>query len=122
MTEDVNISKIIELANKYSLKVFKYKFNTIVELQVPCGLLGNLLIARIKYTEFNNLVKNIEMPEKYITTTVYSNSVNNIEICCQGWMQAQGLFSFERKLQFLLENYKKCEVEFRRLELENDFK
>lgn len=122
MIEDVNISKIIELANKYSLKVFKYNFNTIVELQVPCGLLGNLLIARIKYTEFNNLVKNIEMPEKYITATVYSNSVNNIEICYQGWFDAHSLFSFERQLKFLLEDIKKCEVEFRRLELENDFK
>lgn len=115
MTENVNVSKIIELADKYSLKVSDYQFSTKFELKMSCGL----LVARIKYTEFDNSVVNIEMPEGY---TSFLGAEGHIYILCQGWVNTQGLFSFERKLKFLLEDYKKCEVECRKLELENDFK
>lgn len=116
MTEDVKISKIIELANKYNLKVEKYKFCYKISLKMSCGL----LVARIKYTTFNDLIEYIEMPQGY--TTCPGDGGNKYILLCNGWMNAQGLFSFERKLQFLLENYKKCEVECRKLDLENDFK
>ena len=116
MTEDVNVSKIIELANKYNLKVEKYKFNYIIILKLSCGL----IVARIKYTTFNDLVEYIEMPEEYITD--FLSDDGHRYILCQGWIQAQGLFSFERKVKFLLENFKRCEVERRKLDLENDFK
>ena len=109
MTEDVKISKIIELADKYNLKVEKYKFSYKISLKLSCGM----HVAIVEYTSFDDVV-NIEMPREYITSFPY--------ILCQGRMQAQGLFSFERKVKFLLENFKKCEVECRKLELENDFK
>lgn len=115
MTEDVNVSKIIDLANKYNLKVEDYRFSPKFDVKMSCGL----LVARIKYTTFNDLIENIEMPQGYIT---WPGDGGNKYILCKGWMNAQGLFSFERKVQFLLENYKKCEVECRKLELENDFK
>lgn len=115
MTEDVKVSKIIELADKYSLKVADYQFSTKFDLKLSCGL----LVARVKYTEFDNSVVNIEMPEGY---TTFSGDGGNRYILCKGWVNAQGLFSFERKLKFLLENFKKCEVECRKLDLEKDFK
>lgn len=115
MTEDVKISKIIELANKYNLKVEKYKFSYKISLKMSC----ELLVATVEYTSFYVIV-NIEMPREYITGFLCDEG--HRFILCQGWMQAQGLFSFERKLQFLLENHKKCEVECRKLDLENDFK
>lgn len=114
MTEDVNVSKILELADKYSLKVTDYQFSTKFDLKMSCGL----LVARVKYTEFDNSVVIIEMPEGY---TTFSGNDGHIYILCKGWVNAQGLFSFERKLKFLLENFKKCEVECRKLELEKDF-
>ena len=46
MTEDVKISKIIELANKYNLKVEKYKFCYKISLKMSCGL----LVATVEYT------------------------------------------------------------------------
>lgn len=115
MTEDVKISKIIELADKYNLKVEKYKFSYKISLKMSCGL----LVATVEYTSFDNVV-NIEMPREYITG--FPSDEGHRFILCQGWMQAQGLFSFERKVKFLLENFKRCEVECRKLELENDFK
>lgn len=115
MTEDVKISKIIELANKYNLKVEKYKFSYKISLKMSC----ELLVATVEYTSFD-VVVNIEMPREYITG--FLGDEGHRFILCQGWMQVQGLFSFERKLQFLFENYKKCEVEYRKLDLENDFK
>ena len=115
MTEDVKISKIIELANKYNLKVEKYKFCYKISLKMSCGL----LVAIVEYTSFDYVV-NIEMPREYITCFLGDEGPRFI--ICHGWMNAQGLFSFERKLQFLLENHKKCEVECRKLDLENDFK
>ena len=60
------------------------------------------------------------MPREYITG--FLSDKGHRFIICHGWMNEQGLFSFERKLQFLLENYKKCKVECRKLDLENDFK
>lgn len=114
MTEDVNVSKIIEIADKYSLKVADYQFSPKFDLKMSCGL----LVARVKYAVYNDLVENIEMPKKY---TSWPGDGGHRYIMCQGWMYAQGLFSFERKVQFLLENYKKCEVECRKLDLENDF-
>lgn len=110
MTEDVKISKIIELANKYNLKVCKYIFNPQLDLKLSC----ELLVAKVKYTTFDDVV-NIEMPKKYISDLLSES------IVCQGWWQPQGLFSFERKIKFLLENYKKCVVEYRKFALENDF-
>lgn len=115
MTEDVKISKIIELADKYNLKVEKHKFCYKISLKMSCGL----LVATVEYTSFDDVV-NIEMPREY--TTGFPGDGNHRYILCQGWMQAQGLFSFERKVKFLLENFKRCEVECRKLELENDFK
>lgn len=115
MTEDVNVSNIIEIANKYNLKVEDYRFSPKFDVKMSCGL----LVARIKYTTFNDLVENIEMPKEY---TSWPGDGGHRYIMCQGWMNAQGLFSFERKVQFLLENYKKCAVECRKLDLENDFK
>lgn len=115
MTEYVKISKIIELADKYNLKLEKYKFSYKISLKMSCGL----LVATVEYTSFDVIV-NIEMPREYITGFLCDEG--HRFILCQGWMQVQGLFSFERKLQFLLENYKKCEVECRKLDLENDFK
>lgn len=114
MTEDVNISKIIELADKYNLKVAEYQFSPKFDVKLSCGL----LVAKITYSRFNKLVENIEMPQEY---TSWQGGDGHRYMGCQGWMQAQGLFSFERKIKFLLENYKKCEVECRKLELENDF-
>ena len=116
MTEDVKISKIIELADKYNLKVENYRFSSKFDLKLSCGL----LVARVDYTEFDDLVVNIEMPEKYVTG--FPSDEGHRFILCQGWMQAQGLFSFERKVKFLLENLKRCEVECRKLDLESDFK
>ena len=116
MTEDVKISKILEIANKYNLKVADYQFSpNKFDVKLSCGL----LVARVKYAVYNDLVEYIEMPQGY---TSWPDDGNYRYILCKGWMQAQGLFSFERKLQFLLENYKKCEVECRKLDLENDFK
>lgn len=46
MTEDVKISKIIELANKYNLKVEKYKFSYKISLKMSC----ELLVATVEYT------------------------------------------------------------------------
>lgn len=114
MIEDVDVSDIIELANKYNLKVEYYRFSPKVDVKLSCGL----LVARIKYTTFNELVENIEMPREYITGFPKGHRY----ILIKGWINAQSLFSFERKLQFLLENYKKCKCECRKLELENDFK
>lgn len=114
MTENVKVSKIIELADKYSLKVSDYQFSTKFDLKLSCGL----LVARVKYTEFYNSVVNIEMPEGY---TTFPGNEGQCYILCKGWMNAQGLVSFERKLKFLLENFKKCEIECRKLELEKDF-
>jgi hypothetical protein len=62
MTEDVKISKIIELADKYNLKVEKYKFSYKISLKMSCGL----LVATVEYTSFDDVV-NIEMPREYIT-------------------------------------------------------
>jgi hypothetical protein len=115
MTEDVNVSKILDIANKYSLKVADYQFSPKFDVKLSCGL----LVARVKYAVYNDLVENIEMPQGY---TSLSGDDGHRYILCQGWMQAQGLFSFERKVKFLLENFKRCEVECRKLELENDFK
>ena len=97
MTEDVNVSKIIEVANKYNLKVGDYKFSPKFDVKLSCGL----LVARIKYTTYNDLIENIEMPQGY---TIWPVDDIHRYILCKGWMQAQGLFSFERKIQFLLEN------------------
>ena len=115
MIEDVKVSDILEIADKYSLKVADYQFSPNFDLKMSCGL----LVARVKYTEFDNSVVNIEMPEGY---TSFLGAEGNRYILCKGWVNAQGLFSFERKLKFILENFKKCEVECRKLELESDFK
>lgn len=115
MIEDVNVSKILEIADKYNLKIADYQFSPKFDVKMSCGL----LVARVKYAVYNDLVENIEMPKEY---TSWPGDGGHRYIMCQGWMNAQGLFSFERKVQFLLENYKKCEVECRKLDLENDFK
>lgn len=91
MTEDVKISKIIELADKYNLKVEKYKFSYKISLKMSC----ELLVATVEYTSFYVIV-NIEMPREYITGFLCDEG--HRFILCQGWMQVQGLFSFERKL------------------------
>lgn len=114
MTEDVNVSKILEIADKYSLKVADYQFSPKFDVKLSCGL----LVARVKYAVYNDLVENIEMPEGY---TTFPGNEGQCYILCKGWVNVQGLFSFERKVKFLLENYKKCEVECRKLELEKDF-
>lgn len=115
MTEEVNVYEIMEIADKYNLKVDGYQFSPKFDLKLPCGL----LVARIKYKVFNDLVEIIEMPKEY---TSWPGDGGHRFILCQGWINAHGLFSFEQKIQFLLENYKKCEVECRKLELEKDFK
>jgi hypothetical protein len=85
MTEDVKISKIIELADKYNLKVEDYSFSPKFDVKLSCGL----LIARIKYSTYNDLIEYIEMPQGY---TSWPGDGNYRYILCKGWIQAQGLF------------------------------
>lgn len=84
MIEDVKVSKILELADKYSLKVADYQFSPKFDLKMSCGL----LVARVKYAVYNDLVENIEMPKEY---TSWPGDGGHRYIMCQGWMNAQGL-------------------------------
>lgn len=114
MKEDITISQLEELANKYSLQIHHWGWTTRFDLKIHnCGL----LLARVDY--YGDLIVAIKMPEKY--ELYFSNEFKCKNICTDGWLEIKTLAKFEKHTKELIEYFKKCLVEQRKDFLEKDF-
>lgn len=114
MKENITISQLEELANKYSLQIHHWGWTTRFDLKIHNG---GLLLARVDYVD--DLIMNIKMPEEY--ELYFSTEFNCKNICTNGWVDVKTLAKFEKQTKKLIENFKKCLVEQRKAYLEKDF-
>lgn len=114
MTEDVTISQLEDVANKYSLQIHHWGWTTRFDLKIHNG---GLLLARVYY--IGDLITNITMPVKY--ELYFSNEFKCKNICTYGWIDVLSLNNFEKHTKKLIESFKKCLVEQRKDFLEKDF-
>lgn len=116
MKENVTISQLEELANKYSLQIHHWGWTTRFDLKIHNG---GLLLARVDYYENSDLIMNIRMPVKYLL--YFSDEFKCKHICTDGWIDIKTLAKFEKHTKELIEYFKKCLVEQRKDFLEKDF-
>ena len=114
MKENVTLSQLKELANKYSLQIHHWGWTARFDLKIHNG---GLLLARVDYIV--DVITNITMPVKYVL--YFSNEFKCKHICTDGWLEIKTLSEFEKHTKELIENFKKCLVEQRKDFLENDF-
>lgn len=114
MKENVTISQLEDVANKYSLQIHHWGWTSRFDLKIHNG---GLLLARVDYD--GDLIMNIKMPEKY--ELHFSNEIKRKNICTDGWLDIKTLAKFEKHTKELIENFKKCLVEQRKDFLEKDF-
>lgn len=114
MKENITISQIEELANKYSLQIKLWCWTSTFDLKIHNG---GLPLARVVYA--GDLIMSIVMPVKYILG--FFDGFNYKPICTDGWFEIKTLAEFEKHTKKLIEYYKKCLVEQRKDFLEKDF-
>lgn len=114
MKENITISQIEELSNKYSLHIHPWDGCKTFDLKIHNG---GLLLASVSYVD--DLITEIRMPVKY--ELYFSNEFNCKNICTNGWINVKTLARFEKQTKKLIESFKKCLVEQRKDFLEKDF-
>ena len=115
MKENITISQLEEMANKYSLQIHPWGWTTRFDLKIDSG---GLLLARIDYNQTNDSIMNIQMPNSYMLSLRCEKMRC---IMAVGWVTIQTLNAFEKQTKKLIENFKKCLVEQRKDFLEKDF-
>lgn len=83
MKENVTISQLEDVANKYSLQIHHWGWTTRFDN-------GGLLLARVDY--IGDLITNITMPVKY-----------NEFKCTDGWIDVLSLNNFEKHTKKLID-------------------
>lgn len=114
MKENITISQLEEMSNKYSLHIHPWGWTQTFDLKIHNG---GLLLARVNF--YNDLIVAIRMPEKY--ELHFSNTLNRENICTNGWVDVKTLAQFEKQTKKLIEEFKKCLVKQRKDFLETDF-
>lgn len=114
MKENVTISQLEEMSNKYSLHIHHWGWTTRFDLKIHNG---GLLLARVDYG--GDLIMDIKMPVKY--ELYFSNEFNRENIRTNGWLDIKTLAQFEKQTKKLIEEFKKCLVKLRKDFLETDF-
>lgn len=114
MKENVTISQLEDVANKYSLQIHHWGWTTRFDLKIHNG---GLLLAMVDY--IGDLITNITMPVKYVL--YFSDEFKCKNICTDGWLDIRTLAKFEKHTKELIEYFKKCLVEQRKDFLEKDF-
>lgn len=112
MKEDITISQLEDVANKYSLQI--HHWGCYFDLKIHNG---GLLLAKVDC--IGDLILNITMPEKY--ELYFSNEFKCKNICTNGWLEIKTLAKFEKHTKELIEYFKKCLVEQRKDFLDKDF-
>jgi hypothetical protein len=115
MIENVTISQLEEIATKYSLQIHHWGWTTRFDLKIDSG---GLLLARIDYSQADDIIMNIQMPNSYMLSF---RGDKMRYIMTEGWVTIQSLNDFEKHTKELIENFKKCLVEQRKDFLEKDF-
>lgn len=115
MKENLFLSQLEELANKYNLQIHHWGLSTRFDLKIDSG---GLLLARIDYNQTNDSIMNIQMPNSYMLSLRCEKMRC---IMAVGWVTIQTLNAFEKHTKELIENFKKCLVEQRKEFLETDF-
>ena len=116
MKENVTLSQLKEVANKYSLQIHPWSWTSTFDLKIHNGDVG-LPLARVVYS--GDLIMNIVMPIKYVLC--FFDEFNYKPICTDGWLEIKTLSEFEKHTKELIEYFKKCLVEQRKDFLEKDF-
>lgn len=114
MKENITLSQLEELSNKYGLLIHYWGWTKTFDLKIHNG---GLLLARVNFD--NDLIAAIRMPVKY--ELHFSDTLNRENICTNGWVDVETLVQFENQTKKLIENFKKCLVKLRKDFLETDF-
>ena len=114
MKENITISQLEEMSNKYGLHIHPWSWCKTFDLKIHNG---GLLLARVNFD--NDLIVAIRMPDKY--GVFYSDVFNRENIGTSGWIDVTTLAQFEKQTKKLIEEFKKCLVKLRKDFLEKDF-